>query len=203
MKYKIDIQHLLPVNNNGSESDAVASLSYPSEAEAFDKFKKLSEKLLQINNWNVYAKKNPTDFYLYNKETEKSAGAKLNDLVKIKMPAPGNKLGNGFDWVTVHKLESVDQTQIKAFLLQMKPHSCPESSSGKVAHFFKADATNNFILAKQDKIIQFSIHGRNEIPNTKKVGLINSCRNFFVAGGGIFGGSKVQWQDFADEFIKQ
>lgn len=203
MKYKIDVQHLLPVNIHGSESDAAASLSCQSETEASDRFKKLSEKLLQINNWNRYAKKNPTDFYLYNKEGEKSARAQVNDLVKIKMPAPENKLGNGFDWVNVHKIEPVDQAQMKAFILQMKPHSCPESGKGDVAHFFKGDATNNFILAKQDNTIQFSIHGRNEIPNTKKVGFINSCRNFFVASGGIFGGSKVQWQEFADEFIKQ
>lgn len=202
MKYQIDVEHLLPVNRQGSENNAAAFLFCQSETEAFDKFRKLSEKLLQINSWNQYAKKNPTGFYLYNKEDEKSAYAQLNDLVKIKMPAPENKLGKGFDWVSVTKIEPVEQTQIKVFQLQMIPHSCPENGNGNIAHFYTADASNNFILAKKDKTVQFSIHDRNEKPNLKKVGLINSCRNFFVANGGIFGGSKVQWQDFAEEFIK-
>lgn len=202
MKYKIDIQHLLPINTIGSENNAVFFLICNSETEAFDKFRKLSEKLLQINDWKVNAGKNPTEFYLYNKEDEKSALAQVNDLVKIKMPAPKNKLGNGFDWVIVNRIEPTEQTEMKVLLLQMKPHSCAESASGNIAHFYKETASNTFILAKKNKTLQFSIHGRNEVPNTGKVGFVSALRNFFVANGGIFGGSKVQWQDFTEEFLK-
>jgi hypothetical protein len=154
---------------------------------------------LKINEWNVKAGKNPTEFHIYNKD--KSQSVQENDVVKIKIPAPENKLGNGFDWVIVRKIQMIEKTDLKVSLLQMKPHSCPENSNGKTAHFYKDDASSTFILVKKDKTIQFSIHGRNEIPNTRKIGFLNSCRNFFVANGGIFGGSKVQWQDFAEEFI--
>lgn len=202
MEFKIDIQHLLPINTIGSENNAASIVICNSEKEAFDQFRKLSAKLVEVNNWNGYASKNPTDFYLYSKENNKSANAQLNDLVKIKMPAPKNSLGNGFDWVIVNQLDSIEQTETKVFLLQMKPHSCAESANGNIAHFYTEDASNTFVLAKKDKTVQFSIHGRNEVPNTKKVGLVCAIRNFFVASGGIFGGSKVQWQDFTEEFIK-
>lgn len=202
MKYKIDIQHLLPINTIGSENNAVSFLICNSETEAFDKFRKLSQKILQVNDWKVSASKNPTEFYLYNKENDKSSIAYVNDLVKIKMPAPKNRIGSGFDWVIVNKIEPVEQTEIKGLLFQMKPHSCAESASGSIAHFYKETASNTFILAKKDKTLQFSIHGRNEIPNTAKVGFLSAIRNLFVASGGIFGGSKVQWQDFTEEFLK-
>jgi len=201
MKYKIDVQHLVPVNNNGSENNAISFLLCNSEAEAFDRFRKLSQKLLQINNWKINSGKNPTEFYIYQKENEKSAIVQLNDLVKIKMPAPRNNFGNGFDWVTVNQIQVTEQKEIKAFLIKMKPHSCPENSSGSIAHFYTNEASNTFILAKKDKTLQLSIHGRNEKPNTIKMGFFNVLRNLFVASGGIFGGSKIQWQDFAEEFI--
>ncbi len=202
MKYKIDVQHLLPVNSIGSENNAVSFLSCNSETEAFDRFRKLSQKLLEVNGWNEYAGKNPTEFYLYSKEKDKAAIAQLNDLVKIKMPAPKNNLGNSFDWVMVNRIENIEQTESKVLLLQMKPHSCAESANGNIAHFYTGEASNTFILSKKNKVIQFSIHGRNEVANTSSVGFFNSLRNFFVAAGGIFGGSKIQWQDFTEKFIK-
>ncbi|AYM99766.1 hypothetical protein [Chryseobacterium sp. 3008163] len=202
MKYKIDVRHLVPINNNGSENNAISFLLCNSETEAFDKFRKLSQKLLQINNWKVSAGKNPTEFYIYHNESDKSTIAQLNDLVKIKMPAPKNNLGKGFDWVKVNQIQTIEQKGVKAFLIQMKPHYCPDNSSGSIAHFYKGEASNTFILVKKDKTLQLSIHGRNEMPNTTKVGFMDVLRNLFVASGGIFGGSKIQWQDFTEEFLK-
>lgn len=202
MNYKIDVQHLLPVNIIGSENNAVSFIDCNSETEAFDRFRRFSQKLTEINGWNQYAGKNPTSFYLHSKEENKLAVTQLNDLIKIKMPAPENKLGNGFDWVAVNKIENIEEREVKVFLLQMRPHSCAESANGNIAHFYTQEASNTFILAKKNKIIQFSIHGRNEVANTNRVGFLHSLRNFFVAGGGIFGGSKVQWQDFTEEFLK-
>jgi len=201
MSYKIDIQDLIPINKKGSQNDVSAFLNCDTEMEAFDHFKKLSYNLLKINDWSVNARKNPAEFFIYNKD--KSQSARENDLVKIKIPAPTNKQGNGFDWVIVRKIQLIEDTHYNAIMLQMKPHSCPENLNGRTAHFYKDDATTTFILSKNENIIQLSIHGRNEIPNTKNVGFIDACRNFFVANGGIFGGSKLQWKDFADDFIKQ
>jgi len=203
MKYKIDIQDLLPVNKKGSKNNASADILFEKQDEADEYFERLSKNLLKINDWKVNAGKNPTVFFIYNKDNQKRHElVEENDLVKIKMPAPKNKLGNGFDWVIVTQLKIIEKPDLKVFLLQMKPHICPENINGGVAHFYTEDATNTFILSKRNKTIQLSVHGRNEIPNTKKVGFLNACRNFFVAGGGIFGGSKMQWQDFAEEFIK-
>lgn len=201
MIYKIDIQHLLPINTIGSENNAVSYVIYHSEKQAFDQFRRLAQNLLHINRWKINAGKNPTEFCIYNKELNRSAEASTNDLVKIKMPAPDNTLGKGFDWVIVNKIEAIETTDTKVFLLEMKPHSCAESVKNSIAHFYTEDASNTFILAKKDKTVQFSIHGRNEVPNTKTPKFLNSIRNLFVASGGIFGGSKVQWKDFVAEFI--
>lgn len=203
MNYKIDIQDFLPVNKIGSENNAATSLTFETETEASNRFRILTQNLLKINDWSVNAGKNPTEFFIYNKNfQEKQLLAEEGNLVKIKIPAPENKLGEGFDWVIVRKIEVINQTDLEALLLQMKPHQCPENADKGIAHFYTDDATSTFVLAKKNKTIQFSIHGRNEIPNTEKVGFINSLRNFFVASGGIFGGSKLQWQNFSEEFVK-
>lgn len=203
MNYKIDIQDFLPVNRIGSENNAVTFLRYDTDSEILEKFKMLKKNLLNINGWNVNSGKNPTKFFLYKENLDdKSFLAEENDLVKIKIPAPANKLGRGFDWVKILKIQEIERNDFQAILIQMKPHSCPESKGKGIAHFYTDDATSTFILAKENKTIQLSVHGRNEIPNTKNIGFINALRNYFVANGGIFGGSKIQWQHFAKEFVK-
>jgi len=201
MKYKIDIKNFVPVNRTGSENDALAFLTYDTDDKALDQFKILRQKLININNWNKYSGKNPTEFFLHN-DGEKPFYPKENDWVKIKIPGPGNKLGNGFDWVKIVKIQSMESDNFQAVLMVMKPHSCPENKDNGIAHFYTDAATSTFVLAQENNAVQFSVHGRDEIPNTKNLGLMNSLRNFFVAKGGIFGGSKIQWQHFAEEFIK-
>lgn len=203
MNYKIYIQEFLPVNKVGSKNNAVTFLKYETDNEALEKFRLLKQSLLNINRWNINSGKNPTKFFLYDENLgDKSSMAEENDLVKIKIPAPANKVGNGFDWVKIIKIKEIDNNDFQAILIRMKPHYCPENKDKKIAHFYTNDATSTFILAKENKAIQLSVHGRNEIPNIKNIGFINSLRNYFVAKGGIFGGSKIQWQDFVEEFVK-
>jgi len=202
-KCAINIFHLVPKNEKGSENDVCAVKNCQSLEIAEKTFEKLAQKLLEVNDWDVTAGKNLAKFYLVSGETRKSSlVAKENDFVKIKMPAPKNKLGQGYDWVIINKIRRSADSEIKYLLVQMKPHSCPENASGSVAHFYAGKATNSFIMAQYGTKIQFSIHGRNEIPNTENMSLINKLRNMFVAIGGIFGGSKLQWKVFAESFIK-
>lgn len=202
-KYAIQVLQWVPENKQGSENDAFAVRDFDSVESAKESFEKYAQKLLQINEWNVMAGKNPTEFYLVPaKNTESSLFAKENDFVKIKMPAPKNKIGHGYDWVIINKLIKSTESELQYLLIQMKPHSCPESASGKTAHFYTDQATNTFIIAQKGTKIQMSVHGRNEIPNTENIGLIDRLRNMFVGMGGIFGGSKLQWEAFAEEFIK-
>ncbi|AZA73730.1 MULTISPECIES: hypothetical protein [Chryseobacterium] len=112
---------MVPVNKQGSENDVSAFLICESETEEFDQFKKLSNNLLNINDWNVIAGKNPVESYIDNKN--QSQLIQENDLAKIKIPKKENKMRNGFAWVQVQKIQIIETEDLKIIVLQMKPHS--------------------------------------------------------------------------------
>lgn len=203
VKYLININHLLPKQNTGSCSDAAAIKPCMSQAVAEDLYRKLADQLLNISHWNINAGKVPTKFDLV--DSNGKGGhfhAAQNFLVKIKMPAPKNKTGNGYDWVFIEKVENHYEENTEYLHLQMRPCPCLDNKEGGIAHFYEQTATNSFILIRSGSDIQLSVHGRNESPNTSNVRLWDMFRNVFVAGGGIFGGSKLQWEDFVNAMIK-
>ena len=118
------------------------------------------------------------------------------------MPAPENRTGNGYDWVVIEKLEKNNGDHLEHLHLQMRPCPCLENKYGQIAHFYARTATNSFILIRSGNDIQLSVHGRDESPNAGRIRLWDRLRNIFVAGGGIFGGSKLQWEDFVSSMIK-
>jgi len=202
-KYLINIQHLLPEQNAGSSTDAVAVKVCTSPSGAEDVYKKLSEQLLNINSWEINAGKLPVSFDLIDSKGKGGHYLAAETLfVKIKMPAPRNKAGQGYDWVVIEKVEKHHEPLIEYLHIQMRPCPCIENKDGGIAHFYEQTATNSFILARSGCDIQLSVHGRNESPNTANVKVWDMLRNVFVAGGGIFGGSRLQWEDFVKEMIK-
>lgn len=203
VKYLIYIEHLLPGQNTGSSSDAATIRQCLSQAIAEDLFKKLAEQLLKVSHWNVNAGILPTKFELVDSRGQGGHFcAAENLLVKIKMPAPKNKTGNGYDWVVIEKVVSHHEDQLEYLHIQMRPCAYLNKKEGCVAHFYTGTASNSFILIRSGSDLQLSVHGRNESPNTVNVTFLDKLRNRFVAGGGIFGGSKVQWEDFVKEMIK-
>ncbi|MCY0976909.1 hypothetical protein PGH12_07050 [Chryseobacterium wangxinyae] len=203
VKYLINIDHLLPKHDSGSSSDAAATKPCLSQGIAEDLYRKLADQLLNISHWNINAGKLPTKFDLV--DSNGKGGhfhAAENLFVKIKMPAPKNKTGNGYDWVVIEKVENYHEENIEYIHLQMRPCPCLDNKGGGIAHFYEQNATNSFILIRSGSDIQLSVHGRNESPNTSNVRLWDMLRNIFVAGGGIFGGSKLQWEDFVNSMIK-
>mgnify|MGYP000866005468 FL=1 len=203
MKPTINVQHLVPRNKLGSSNDAYAATNYKDEQTAVKAFRAIEKMLFDVNSWSVQIPFGTVRFYLvdaYGKPTYNDAA--IGDFVKIKMPMLPNSFGKGYDWVSVVKISKFDEREIAYTMLQMRPHSCIENAEGQIAHFYTNDSTNTFIVARSGSEIQVSVHGRNETPNVKKLKIRHRVRNFFIGGGGIFGGSKLQWQNFVDSLIK-
>lgn len=202
-KYQINIEHLLPEQIAGSSSDAVAIKSCLSQYDAEDFYKQLSEQLLKISHWNINAGKLPASFELIDSQGKNGyLLADKNLLVKIKMPALKNKTGNGYDWVIIEKIDKHQEDQLEYLHIQMRPCPCLENKKSGIAHFYEQTATNSFVLIRSGCEIQLSVNGRNEFPNMSNIRLRDMLRNVFVANGGIFGGSKLQWEDFVNTMIK-
>lgn len=133
---------------------------------------------------------------------EKSNPVQIGDFVAIKIPGPRNKIGNGFDWVAVRNMIITETENQSVLSFELQP--CPNPENAKqIAHFFKDTARNYFIIKKEGTKITAEVHGRNEIPNCSNLPLLNKLRNFFIAHGGIFGMSKIQWEVWSKNILDE
>lgn len=202
MKQTIDVQEFIPPQKIGSEHDALNSKKFQSVEEAISGFDSIKFNLLDVNHWHVQMRGKSAQFYVTDEHGNKDEGLlKSKSLIRIDMPGPKNRIGKRWDWVQVNFCKSFNPQNMQVLVFQLSPCICPYNPNGGIAHFYEDSASNTFILIRLETIIQLSIHGRNERPNTKCKGLRNKFRNQFIANGGIFGGSKVQWKTLVEEIL--
>lgn len=165
-------------------------------------FNQMKKVFLDINRWDQLFKKN-TEFYLKNTSgQEQSAPIQIGDLVAIKIPGPKNHLGDGFDWVKVQNMIIAEKEDQSILSFELQPCANPKKPN-QIAHFFQDSARNNFIIKKEGCTITAEVHGRNEIPNCSNVPFRDQLRNFFIANGGIFGMSKIQWEVWSKNILDE
>lgn len=186
----------LPVQNIGTETETFHSIEASSEAEANNWFNKACNRFKNINDWASYCGLLSADFVLMDeKENPLSENATIGKYIRIDVPGPGNKAGDGYDWVKIEdiKTEAISPTQ-KIFLIQVRPSKRPTSDKNTIAHFLTDKATSSFVITKNGTTITATVFGRNEIPNTDDIGLLGAVRNTIVGSSGAVGVSKLQWK---------
>lgn len=186
---------LVPKNNHGKETDIVQEVELGSEQEAIKHFAVVRTRLLSPCLWHNLAGSFTAVFTLVDRKGhEKRPPAKKNDYLKIDIPGPGPKAGDSYDWVCIHDIsEEVIATADESIGLQLMPCKHPFGFTDNTAHFFTEEASSTFIIKREGNIIHALYYGRNEEPNTDKVGPIDKVRNALVAAAAIAGVSEVQW----------
>ncbi|MFD2966241.1 hypothetical protein [Sphingobacterium bambusae] len=157
-------------------------------------FTEARNRLLHINNWADLVAGASSTFYLLDKTgQEVSRIAKEGDYVKIDIPGPGPAHGNGFDWVTITKID--ERLEELYVMLTLKPAPPPDKpDSGKVAHFFKANASTTLVVKVEDEKLTVIYAGRNEEINRENDRSLDNIRNMFVGLGAKLGLSHPQWE---------
>lgn len=201
---KIDVEQTLPVNKKGSTNDSFAYQELTDAVQASSYFINLKKRLLSVSMWSKFAGGENFVFELTDSQGKLKADPPLvEDKIRIQLPGPKDQEGLGFDWVEVVRMEEGNFNDVEFYLLEVSPCDCPYQDSDATAHFYWENATNTFVIAKQENIVQVSIHGRNEVPNTADQNMIDKIRNFLMANTGIIGGSKIQWEIFTDNLMKE
>lgn len=201
---KIYVEKILPINERGSTNDSFAYQEFDHSAQADFYFTYLKKRLLSISMWSKFAGGDNFIFELTDSQGNlKSSPPIITDKIRIQLPGPKDQEGLGFDWVEVVRMDEGHFKNVQFYLLEVSPCDCPYQNSEKTAHFYWENATNTFVIAKQENIVQISIHGRNELPNISDQNLIDKIRNFLVANAGIITGSKIQWEVFSDNLMKE
>lgn len=188
----------------GGHHDSVYSKNCSSLEESLRTYQKMKEVYFDINLWNQLF--NGQSKFTVTDSAGKSKSGMINtgDFVAIKIPGPKNRIGQGYDWVQVISVEMHEAFGISSLCIALQPAKNPVSKNSKyTAHFFKTMAKNYFIIKKEGTEITAEVHGRNEIPNCSGVPLRDRIRNFFIANGGIFGMSKIQWEVWSKNILNE
>ncbi|MBC7904007.1 MAG: hypothetical protein H7Y27_11315 [Gemmatimonadaceae bacterium] len=187
--------NILPRQKKGASSDTRFLVNSDSETKAAELLSRARQRLLDVNNWHVYAGSGAL-FSLVNKRGEECKGpAEEGNYFRITIPlVPGTSEGEGDEWVEVEKIEEGKKEHREYIALRVRPASPPFPHHNSTAHFFSKDATSTFSIIRNGRKVIASVSGRNEIPNTDTENFSSKLRNLVVAVGAMVGLNKPQWK---------
>jgi len=200
------VKKTVPQQKKGAKTGATARRRCSSRHNAMMLFNQARFRLLDINKWYLLSGKKGAEFQLTDAGGEpiESSLPAVGNLVRIKLPAPQNKAGDGFDWVRIEKFETRKNqlTDEELYGFRVRPVKNPAHNSGRSAHFYTNDATSTFLVHRKNCTVCVLERGRNEVPNPAG-SLLNKARNLFVALPAMLGFSKPQWQNLVDGILQQ
>jgi hypothetical protein len=195
----------IPKQTDGASSDTSAKIRLPSVALAISHFQTVRSRLLNISEWEKLSGKKFASFQLTDPSgKDQSREPEKGDYIRINIPGPGNKSGDGYDWVRIEDIDRKESKGIYEFLaIMVRPAKSPLSKEHITAHFFKKNATSTFIVKRHSNVIVAEVHGRNEKPNTRPHGIIKRVRNLLVGVGAMLGFSKIQWKNLVEGLVQK
>ncbi|WP_407405743.1 hypothetical protein [Chryseobacterium sp.] len=204
MVKRIDVSRWIPKQNKGKLCDSLYCIEINDSLKSKVTFEIYKDRLFDINHWANYSGKEKAEFsHVDSQGNTLDRDPSNGDLIKIKVPGLFNFFEKGYDWVQIRNLKINYTTKEKMVVFQLVPYPCPGAKNETVAHFLTDESSNTFVLIEKSGILQFSIHGRNELPNNKKGQIWKRVRNKIVASGGFFGLSKMQWQSLTEGLLKK
>lgn len=190
-------EEVIPRQKEGGRTGASSKKECATRHDAIILFNEARLRLLDVNRWHGLCGRG-AEF-----QVTAAEGSDLNvkevregHLIRISLPAPENKSGEGYDWVRVEEIVQ-RRNMIKdeeVFGFRVRPVSSPLNTAEEPAHFYDKDATSTFLVSRSTNIVTVMEQGRNEVPNTAPRRLISRLRNLVVALGAMIGFSASQWK---------
>jgi hypothetical protein len=205
-RFFMDKEKTVPVQQQGSSTGATSKRITATREAAVQLFRLAKQRLIAINNWDKISGIASATFELMNERGEKidSTEPRVGNLIRIKLPAPPNPSGDGYDWVRIEKIVNAKdlKNDQELFGFHVRPTRNPLDPNQETAHFFTKDATSSFLVFRSKQLVVAMERGRNEKPNIYAHGIWNRIRNFLIALGGMLGLSKPQWKSLTDGMLK-
>lgn len=194
----------IPEQIEGGFSDIVSEITSETVSEAVFHFKCIKKRFFDINSWELFAGNEQAEFALCDEMGELILSkAEVGNYVRIKIPVLHNLIGGNYDWVKIEVIDTEVSEDTEMVYVRVRPSENPTKKNGKIAHFHKNSATSSFIIKREGKKISCEVHGRNELPNTEHLTLLQKLRNEVVSLGGAVFASKFQWKSFTDGIIEK
>ena len=198
-----DRLEIIPTQFAGQEIEVEATKELKDEAEAKSVYNVAKKKLLDVNNWKKIAGTITAQFQIINEKGEEvTRYVKKGDYLRINIPGPGSKEGDGYDWVLVEELKEINMESLQSVGFRVRPNENPFGEKNETSHFYSKEATSSFIICRENSQLISRIVDRNLLPNTESGSLVDKVRDVVVGVSAIAGLSKLQWQQLANGLIK-
>jgi hypothetical protein len=203
MKQRDHIE-IVPPQFKGQEIEAEATKDLKDETDAKRLYNEAKKKLLDVNNWKKIAGAITANFQIIDEKGKVvNREVKKGDYLRIDIPGPGTKEGDGYDWVLVEELNEINKGSIQSVGFRVRPHENPFGKKNETSHFYSREATSSFIITRENlKVISWIID-RNLLPNTEPGSIADKVRDVAVGVSAIAGFSQIQWQGLADGLIEK
>lgn len=190
----------VPTQRKGASSDVQHTVRCRNEDEAITVYERGRKNLLDINRWQSIAGKLSADFSLTDAVgVPVQRPPQQGDYIRIHLPSSTQ---GTYDWVRIEALdEAKKQPHIQCINMRVRPTD-PPNAVDETTHFFSSEATSTFSVARKGSVVVASVRGRNEVPNTEAVGVLQKVRNALVALAAMVGFNKPQWKGLVKGFLK-
>ena len=198
-----DTLGIIPAQFKGQEIEVEASQTLKDKTSAQTLYNVAKKKLQNVNSWHKIAGDITARFQIIDqKGNEVNREVEKGDYLRINIPGPGSKQGDGYDWVLVEELKEINKETLQSVGFRVRPTENPFSEKKETAHFYSKEATSTFIIIREYSTLISWIVDRNLLPNTDSSSVIDKVRDVVVGVSAIAGFSKVQWQGLADGLIE-
>jgi len=202
MKRK-DLLGIIPEQFKGQALEVEASQVSDTETAAQSLYELAKKKLFSVNDWHEIVAGLTARFQIVDQDgNEVSRKVNKGDYLRINIPGPGNKEGDGYDWVVVEELKEINKEDFQSAGFRVRPTENPFGKKNETAHFYSNETTSSFIIIRENVTVVSWIVDRNMKPNTESESVVDKVRDVMVGVSGIAGFSKVQWQGLADGLLE-
>jgi len=203
MKSK-DYTNIVPPQVTGKDVEADASIELDNDTAAIDFYEIAKKRLLDVNQWHELAGLISAKFQLTDENgNELHDEVQQGNYIRVDIPGPGSKEGDGYDWVFVEELSEVAFENIQSIGFRVRPSTNPKEGSEHIAHFYDPAATSNFMISREGIVVTATIIDRNIKPNDDAESVTDKIRHTVAGMAAIGSFSKMQWQNLAEGLIKK
>lgn len=193
---------LIPEQQTGKAIDAVSSVKLGNEEMAKEFFKIVKNRLQDVNSWREIAGNLSASFQLVDNDgIDIQRNARKGDYFKIDIPGPGNKTGEGYDWVQIEDIQSISLPDMEHFGFRVRPTDNPQSNRQDIAHFYSRESTSTFTVTRKGNKVTAGIYDRNTKPNKDANFTTDKIRDAVVGTAGVISLSRIQWKNLTDGLL--
>jgi hypothetical protein len=201
---KRNIDPIVPKQRTGKAIDAMGSLTLNDENEAKAFFSVVKNRLQNVNEWEDLSGNLSAKFQLVDADgREITRNLQRGDYLKIDIPGPGNKSGDGYDWVQIEDVENKSSSDSEIFSFRVRPTGNPQNLNKDIAHFYSQESTSTFTVSRKGCNVEAAIRDRNTKPNTTANSPVDKIRDSIVGTMGVLSFSKIQWQNLVDGLLSR